>query len=181
LLLAGFVLASLVIASSCAQKATDASMKLPESVYGFYLGETQKELFKRAKGVATLTRTSSSRFDYRGDLWRCSAPLVYTPGVDHVRLGFFHGRLWEIVIYFKNTSAAHLDDLKNQLEAKYDTHAVSPSGTIEMAAKTYWLSGPGMSITLRRITKKNSTDLYVQYFHEKLHEELMEKNKEKQE
>jgi hypothetical protein len=35
-----------------------------------------------------------------------------------------------------------------------------------------------MSITLRRITKRERIELYIQYLHNGLHEELMEKNKE---
>jgi len=46
-----------------------------------------------------------------------------------------------------------------------------------MMQKTYRLNGPGMSITLRRITKKNETELYVQYLHDELHKKLIEMNK----
>jgi hypothetical protein len=33
-----------------------------------------------------------------------------------------------------------------------------------------------MSITLRRITKKDTTELYIQYLHDELHKRLIENN-----
>jgi hypothetical protein len=176
-LFAAFVMFSLVLVPSCARKGTDRDMKLTESTYGFYLGETKEELFKRAQGVITMTKAPDPPLGYRGELWNCSGALVFYPGVDHVRLAFFRDRLWEIIVYFRNTSAAHIELLKRELEAKYQAHATAPDGTTEEAAKTYRLSAPGISITLRRITKKNSTELYVQYFHDELHKELIEKSK----
>jgi hypothetical protein len=176
-LFAAFVMLSLMLVPSCARKGADRDMRLTESTYGFYLGETKEELFKRAQGVIVIERAPAPPLGYRGELWSCSGALAFYPGVDHVRLAFFRDRLWEIVVYFQNTSAGNLELLKRDLEAKYQSHAIAPDGTIEMAAKTYRLSGPGISITLRRITKKNSTDLYVQYFHDELHQELMEKSK----
>jgi len=176
-LFAAFVMLSLMFVPSCARKGTDRDTKLTESTYGFYLGETKEELFKRAQGVITMTKAPDPPLGFRGELWNCSEALVFYPGVDHVRLAFFRDRLWEIIVYFRNTSAGNLELLRRDLEAKYQTRAIAPDGTREMAAKTYYLSGPGISITVRRITKKNSTELYVQYFHDELHKELIEKSK----
>jgi hypothetical protein len=176
-LLAVFVLLSLLIAPSCARKGKDGNLKLTESIYGFYLGETKAELFSRARGVITITRAPAPPLGFRGELWNCSAALVYRPGIDHVRLAFYHDHLWEIIVYFQNTSAAHLEWLKNELENTYQAHATAPDGTREMTAKTYRLSAPGISITLQRITKKDSTELFVQYFHEEIRREIAEKNR----
>jgi len=44
-----------------------------------------------------------------------------------------------------------------------------------MAQKTYRLAAPRMSITLRRITKKEVTELYIQYLHDELHRRLVER------
>lgn len=168
---------SVVICPSCARRESNENMKLGEDIYGFYLGETKEELFKRAQGVIVIDKAPDPPLGFRGELWNCSAPLVYHPGVDRVRLSFYRDRLWEIVVYYHNTSAANLELLRSELENRYQTHATAPDGTTEMAAKTYRLSGPGISITLRRITKQSGIELYAQYFHNELHDRLVGKGK----
>ena len=167
----------LVLGGSCSRRSDVKVAKLSENICGLYLGETKGDLFKRARGVAEITiapdlpRGQASR----GELYNLSAPLEPYPGIDHLRLAFFNSRLWEIVVYFKDTGVSNLEWLKIKLEGQYQTRAIAPDGTIEQAYKTYRLAGPGMSITLRRITKKESTELYIQYIHDELHKELMER------
>jgi len=94
-----------------------------------------------------------------------------------VRCAFFDDRLMEVIVYFRNTDLMNLDWLRMQIEGRYQTNAVAEDGKFEMAQKTYRLVGPGMSITIRRITKKDTTELYIQYLHDELHKRLIEKNR----
>lgn len=83
----------------------------------------------------------------------------------------------EVVVYFRDTGRINLEWLRTQLEGRYQTSAAAEDGKLEMAQKTYRLAGPGMSITIRRITKRDTTELYVQYLHDELHKRLIEKNR----
>jgi hypothetical protein len=148
----------LFLGGSCARKGDGAGAKLNENIFGLYLGETKGNVFKRAHGVAEISMAPEPpRGEIRrGELFNLSAPLEPDPGIDHIRLSFFKNRLWEIVVYYKDTSANQLLWLKMKLEGQYQTQAKSPDGTTEMAFKTYWLSAPGMSITLRRIGRSTN-------------------------
>ncbi len=170
--------AYLVCLPSCSRTDENGEqMKLDHAVFGFYPGETKKELFKRARGTATWEKLPGSKRDYRGELWKFSAPLDGSAGIDYIRLAFLDGRLLEIIVYFTETSASKLEALKGDLESQYQTKVVAPDGTEETTYKTYRLSGPGISITLRRITKLTETELYIQYLHDELHRRLIARQK----
>lgn len=168
---------TLLVAVSCARHDRDASLKLNEDIYGFFLGEAKDDLFRRAKDIATITKAPDPPLGYRGELWNFSAPLEPHREVDHTRIAFFDDRVLEIVVYFRDTGVMNLNWLKYQLEGQFRTEAITEDGTVEMAYKTYRLKGPGLSITLRRLTKKSGTELYVQYIHDELHRRLVEKNR----
>jgi hypothetical protein len=176
-ILAGAMLLSVLPASSCSNRGNGDTLVLREDVYGFYLGQSKDAVFKRAKNIARITKAPEPPLGYRGDLWDFSAPLERHPDVLRVRCAFYENRLMEVVVYFRRTSVVELNWLRTQLEGRYGTRAVAEDGTLEMAQKTYRLSGPGMSITLRRITKKDTTELYIQYLHSELHRRLIEKNR----
>jgi len=95
--------------------------------------------------------------------------------IERARLAFFEDRLMEVILYYRHTNVMKMMNLKEQLEERYGTEATSPDGTVEMAYKTYWIKGPGMTVTLRRITKKPAEELYVQYLHDELHERFKRK------
>jgi hypothetical protein len=171
------IVLSLSLAFSCSKKRTDETLVLREDVYGFFLGQTKDVVFKRAKNLATITKAPAPPLGYRGDLWDFSAPLDRHPEVKRVRCAFFDDRLMEVVVYFRDTGPMNLDWLRTQLEGRYQTNAIAEDGRLEMAAKTYRIAGPGMSITIRRITKRDTTELYIQYLHDELHKQLIEKNK----
>ncbi len=164
-----------LFAGSCGRPRTDDSLVLREDLYGFFLGQEKDTVFKRARGVATVTRAPEPPLGYRGELWDFSAPLEPHRDVSRVRCAFFDGRLLEVIVYFRDTSLQNLDRLRNQLEGQFGTSAVAETGVKEMAQKTYRMPGPGMSITLRRITKKEGIELYIQYLHDELHQELIER------
>lgn len=168
---------SLFLACSCSKKPNNDGLVLREDIYGFFLGQTRDAVFKRAEHIARITKAPEPPLGYRGDLYDFSAPLDPHPEVQRVRCAFFDGRLMETVVYFRNTGLMNLDWLRMQLEGRYQTSAVAEDGKLEMAQKTYRLAGPGMSITIRRITKRNTTELYVQYLHDELHKRLVEKNR----
>jgi len=172
------VIAMAIFAGSCGRAKKDDSLVLKEDIYGFFLGQTKDTVFERAKDIATITRAPEPPLGYRGELWNFSMPLEVHHEVDYVRCAFFKDRLVEIVVYFRDTSVINLNWLKEQLEGQFRAHAVAEDPDYEMAQKTYRLPGPGMSITLRRITKRERIELYIQYFHDRLHKELVEKNKE---
>ena len=172
----GAILFSLPCASSCSKKPKGDGLVLKENIYGFFLGQTRDAVFKRAKNVARVTRAPEPPLGYRGDLWNFSAPLDPDPAVRMVRCAFLDGRLMEVIVYFRDTDNESLERLRMRLEGRYRTRAVAEDGRYEMARKTYRLDGPGMSITIRRITKRDTTELYVQYLHDELHKRLIEKN-----
>jgi hypothetical protein len=179
----GSLLLCLVVLTSfsCTREDRGGSedLKLDESVYGFYLGEPKNGLFERARYRTTWEEIPVSRHDDRGELYRFERPLDGSREVDHLRLAFLDGYLLEVIVYFRNTGVSHLRKLKTQLEERHGTSLSSPDGTIETAYKTYRLSAAGMSVTLRRITKKPRTELYVQYLHDGLHRRLLQRQKEK--
>ena len=152
-----------------------------EELYGFHLGEPEKEVFDRAKGKVPWSRLPGNKWDYRGDLYRFSGPLDGTEGIDFVRLAFLEERLFEIIVYYEDTSRTMLQKLKREIEERYGGTMVAPDGTVEMAYKTYRLSTPDKTITLRRITKHTGIELYVQYMHRELHGRLVQLKLEMQE
>ena len=173
------------LALSCSEKesqeeAAGGTVKQSESLYGFYLGEPQEELFDRARGNISISRLPGNKWDYRGDLFRFSVPLDGTEGVGPLRLAFLDGRLFEIIAYYQDTSRTMLNRLKREIEERYGGVMVAPDGTEEMAYKTYRLSTPEKSITLRRITKHTGIELYVQYMHNGLHSRLVQRKLEMQ-
>jgi hypothetical protein len=176
-IIAGAIFLSLPLACSCSRNSKDDGLVLREDIYGFFLGQTKDAVFKRAKNIATITKAPEPREGYRGDLRDFSAPLEPNPAVRQVRCAFLDDRLMEVIVYFRDTGLANLDWLRMQLEGQYQTRAIAEDGKYEMAQKTYRLAGPGMSITIRRITKKDTTELYVQYLHNELHKRLIEKNR----
>jgi hypothetical protein len=169
---------SALFVGSCTRTKHGDSLVLREDIYGFFLGQTKDAVFKRAEGIAVITRAPEPPLGYRGELWNFSAPLEAHAEVDHIRCAFLRDRLMEVIVYFRDTGAMNLDRLKHRLEAQFRTKAVAENSRFEMARKTYRLAGPGMSITLRRITKIGQTELYIQYLHNELHGELVEKNRE---
>lgn len=143
-------------------------------VYGFFLGETREELFERAEGIVGWRKIPAAGRDSRGDTWRLSGTLDGARGIDRVRISFLDGKLMEVVVYFRQTQVYKLESLRRELEKRYGKPAYSPDGTIETVYKTYRISGPGMSITLRRITKKPAAEFYVQFLHEGLHRRFLD-------
>jgi hypothetical protein len=166
-----------LLAGSCADKKGLDKPALREHVYGFFLGQAKQVVFDRAAGISTITKAPDPPLGYRGELWNFSRPLEASEEVSRVRCAFLDDRLLEVIVYFRDTSRENLDALKVKLEGRYQAHAIAEDGTREMAQKTYRLNGPGMSITLRRITKKDETELYIQYLHDELHRKLIELNK----
>jgi hypothetical protein len=177
LIITGAIFLSLSLACSCSKKSKDDGLVLREDIYGFFLGQTKDVVFKRAENIAKITKAPEPPLGYRGDLYDFSAPLEANPAVQRVRCAFFDDRLMEVIVYFRDTGLQNLDWLRMQIEGRYQTTAVAEDGKLEMAQKTYRLAGPGMSITIRRITKRDTTELYVQYLHDELHERLIEKNR----
>jgi hypothetical protein len=176
-IVAGAIVLSLFLVCSCSKKSSDDGLVLREDIYGFFLGQTRDAVFERAENRARITKAPEPPLGYRGDLYDFSAPLDPHHEVQRVRCAFFDGRLMEVVVYFRDTGRINLEWLRMQLEGRYQTSAVAEDGKLEMAQKTYRLAGPGMSITIRRITKRDSTELYVQYLHDELHRRLVEKNR----
>jgi hypothetical protein len=148
---------------------------LDEEIHGFRLGERYADFERRVGGRIGLEPFPIPRGDPRERMFEAARTPDRAPGIERVRLAFHEDRLMEVILYQRNTSVASMHALKELIEERYGTRAVSPDGTIEMAYKTYWIRGPGMSITVRRITKHAGTELYVQYLHDELHERLTRK------
>jgi hypothetical protein len=176
LIITGAIFLSLAFACSCSKRAKDDSLVLREDIYGFFLGQSKDAVFKRAEHIARITKAPEPPLGYRGDLYDFSAPLEATPAIRRVRCAFFEDRLVEVIVYFRDTGLQNLEWLRMQIEGRYQTKAIAEDGKLEMAQKTYRLAGPGMSITIRRITKRDTTELYIQYLHDELHKRLIEKN-----
>jgi hypothetical protein len=172
--LAGALLAPL-FTGSCGRSSGGDRLVLKEDVYGFFLGQTKGVVFRRARGIANITKAPEPPLGFRGELYDFSAPLEVHRDVSSVRCAFFDGRLLEVIVYFRDTSPQNLERLKLQLEGQFRGTMVAEDSRREMAQKTYRLRGPGMSITLRRITKKEGIELYIQYLHDDLHRELLER------
>lgn len=170
----------LLLIVSCAgdKSGDDNNLKLEEAVYGFHLGEMKEELFERAHYLAAWERIETPKRHYRGELYNFSKTLDRTRGVDHVRLAFLDDRLMEVIVYFNDTTIQHLGRLKREYEERYKNRARAPDGTVETVYKTYRISAPGMQVTIRRITKRPSTELYVQLLHSGLHRRLRERRKQ---
>lgn len=166
-------------AASCSENGVNVEedLTLDEEIYGFYLGEKMDTLFARSKNRLAWEKLPDPRTSYRGEMYRLSGALDGSREISHVRLAFLDGYLMEIIVYFKDTSVPRLRSLKKRLEKQYNARGVAPDGSKETVYKTYRLPGPGMSITLRRITKKYETELYIQYFHKELQRRLIERNK----
>ncbi len=166
------VLAVSVLLSSCSgKKEKTTNVKKGDKVYGFILGEKKSELFKRAGDRITFKKVKRGKRtdDPRDDVWTASGALEYPMGVDHVRLTFLDDHLMEVIVYFKDTSVSRMRALRRMLQNIYGSKGVSPDGTVETVYKTYRFETPDMSITLRRITKIGSTELYIQFLHKELH------------
>lgn len=155
----------------------DQSLKLDRPVYGFYLGERLEDARERGRYRAKWESIPNPRYDYRGELFRVSRALDGSRDVDYVRLAFLDGYLMEVIVYFRDTGAPHLRNLKNEMENRYGKRFKSPDGTIETAFKTYRFSTGGMSVTLRRITKKPADELFIQYLHDELNRRLLERKR----
>ncbi len=153
-------------------------LKLDDELYGFFLGERKSDIFERARNRVEWKQIPNPRRECRGDLYILPGTLDGSPDVEKVRLAFLDGYLTEIIVYFKDTGVSRLERLKKELERRYGARATFPDGTVETAYKTYRIPGPGMSVTVRRITKKPTTELYVQYLHDELHRRLIERKKE---
>ncbi len=171
----GFFLVILITAACSGTGSSDDITILAEEIHGFFLGEKMEDLFERVQYKATWKEVSDQRVKNRGELYEFSRLPDGSREIDHARLAFLDGRLMEIVIYYRQNNVIGLMALKDKLEKKYGVKSSSPDGTREMAYKTYWLKGPGMSITIRRITKRPETELYVQYIHSQLHRNPAEK------
>jgi len=162
---------------SCSNKPKRLKhVKKLEKVYGFILGERKEKLFKRAEGLVLISKVKKQKVsaDPRSDMWYCSGPLDNTMGIDHVRLTFFDDYLIEVIVYFENTSVTKMRALKRQLEDEYGVKGIAPDGTVETAYKTYRFNTSDISITLRRITKLDGTELYIQFLHGGLHHRFLE-------
>lgn len=147
---------------------------LEDSIHGYHLGEKMEDLFERAQYKVSWERCPSPRADDRGELYTFSGPLDHSAGIARIRMTFLDERLLEMVVYYKQTNVSMLIGLKSILEKKYSTIATSPDGTVETAYKTYRIKAPGMSVTLRRITKLPENELFVQYQHHLFREKLRE-------
>ncbi|GEM_PF-2039981 len=173
------VLLMLMLPASCSRNAgcDGGDLKIDENLYGFYLGESYDELFDRSHNVVAWERMDVPYQSRRGDIYHLSGSLDNSPDVDHVRLTFLDGCLWEIIVYFAEKDMRHLDSLKQFYEDRFGARAKAPPGTIEKVFKTYWLPGPGMGVTLRLIKKPQGDELYVQFQHNILHKRLIERNR----
>ncbi len=166
---------ALLAASACSKGGGGTDLRLPGDVFGFFLGETKEEVFARAAGFARIARAPDPPLGYRGELYTFSASLDGRLDVDYVRCAFFQGRLMEVIVYFRDTGLMNLELRKAELEVAYERTFRAEDPSREMAQKTYRFSVPGMSVTLRRITKKERIELYAQFLHGELHERLLEK------
>jgi hypothetical protein len=171
-ILATLLLASIVSVQSCSD---GEDLTIDRNIEGFFLGEKFED-FKDRIGVSVpWTEIPSPPHDPRGMMIAVTGTPSGSTEIEMSRLTFFEDRLAEIVLYYRRTGFTKLETLRHILERRFGTGATSPDGTAEMAYKTYWIKGPGMSITIRRITKMPETELYVQY----QHDELMRRMKEK--
>lgn len=156
---------------SCSGGGDDVRV-MEDPLFGFYLGEKKDDLFQRVRYITSWRKVEGSRTAYRGELYELSRAGDRSREVEKVRLSFVDGHLAEIVAYMKMTNVSQLNALKKRYTEEYGVEATSPDGSIEMAYKTYWIKAPGMSITIRRITKNPRDELYVQFLHDGLFEKI---------
>lgn len=150
----------------------EEDLRLDGRIHGFVLGEKYEDFEERLRYRTEWVPAETPRGIPGGETWIVRRIPDADRRIEKARLTFTDGRLAELIIYQKNTGTSRLRSLKEELEERYGTEASSPGGEIEMAYKTYWIQGPGMSITIRRITKKPEDELYVQYQHDELFERL---------
>ena len=168
---------------SCGEEKREESRRDPaldklilaEDLYGFRLGEFKDDLYERSKYRLSWTRIDDRRLAHRGEIYELSGPLDGSRTVDHVRVSFIDGYLWELVVYFKDTGVSTLRNTKRRLEREYGIKPTSPPGDVEKTYKTYRFNLPEMAVVLVRFTKKYDHELYIQYMHRELHERLLEK------
>lgn len=156
--------------SACSGHTSKPVKKMKDDVYGFYLGEDKAELFERMKYIASWKEVENPKTGYRGEMYEFSRTPDRSREIDRARVTFLEDKLMEVVVYFTQNNVSKMINLLSRLEDEYGVKATSPGGDIEMAYKTYWIKAPGMSITLRRITKKPETELYIQYMHDSMKE-----------
>jgi len=171
----GALVACLVLAllASCSGGGED--MVLDDDIEGFYLGERLGDFKERIGTSVAWTEIQGSPYDRRGTMLAVTGTPSGSREIEMSRLTFFEDRLMEIVLYYRRNTYSQLETLRDQIIERYGVEPTSPDGSIEMAYKTYWFNLPEMSITLRRITKKPKTELYVQYQHRELLGRLKEK------
>ncbi len=167
------LLSVIVFTSSCGDSIT----VLDENLHGFYLGETKDQVFDRIGSKISWKLIDDPRTRDRGEIYEFSGVLMDSRDVERAQATFLDGRLMELIIYYRQNNVSKLIFLKGLMEERYGGKCTYPDGTVEMAYKTYWLKGPGMSITIKRITKKPKDELYVQYLHNELHEKLKKRMK----
>ena len=127
------------------------------------------------------TEVPGSKNDQRGTILAVTGTPSRSRNIEMSRLTCCEGHLMEIVLYYKRTTFSQLETLREEITGRYGIEPTSPDGSIEMAYKTYWFNLPEISITIRRITKKPKTELYVHYQHRELLERMKEKKERKKE
>lgn len=163
---------------SCAEKQEMRieNLRLDEDLHGFHLGERKDDLFDRSQYRLTWEEIPELRMENRGEMYRLSGTLDGSRDVDHVRVAFIDGYLWELVVYFRDTGYSTLRNTKRRLERQYGVRPTSPPGTIEKTYKKYSFDLPEMTVILCRFTKKPKNELFIQYMHKELHRRLIERN-----
>ncbi len=167
---------------SCGQeeaKRPAEDLTLEGDLYGFRLGEWKNDLYERSQYRLEWEKLPEPRLGYRGEQYRLSGALG-SPGIDHVRVSFLDGYLWELIVYFRDTGYSTLRNNRRRLEREYGIRPTSPPGTEEKTYKTYHFDLPEMSLTLVRLTKRPADELYIQYMHKELHRRLLERKEEKE-
>ncbi len=167
---------------SCAEKQEEKieDLRLGEKLHGFYLGERKDDLFERSKYRLTWEELPESSMDGRGEMYRLSGALDGSRDIDHVRVAFIDGYLWELVVYFRDTGFSTLRNTKRRLERQYGVRPTSPPSTIEKTYKKYSFDLPEMTVILCRFTRKPENELFIQYMHKKLHRRLLERKKQEE-
>ena len=166
------LIALMAVLFSCSGGGGSKVDVLEDPVYGFYLGERSGDLFERVQYRTSWEKIENPRTGYRGEMYEFSRPADGSREVSRLRLTFVDDMLMEVVAYMRSTNVTQLNLVKYRIEEEYGVTPSSPDGTTEMAYKTYWFKVPGMSITLRRITKNPEDELYIQYMHNELHRRI---------
>jgi hypothetical protein len=163
---------ALMILASC---SGGEDLTIDENIEGFYLGEKWDDFRDRVGTSVNWSEIPGSPHDPRGIMVSVTGTPSGSREIEMSRLTFYEDRLMEVVFYYDRNSYAMQETLRERIVEKYGVEPTSPDGTIEMAYKTYWFNLPDKAITIRRITKKPKTELYVQY----QHRELLDRYKEK--